>query len=215
MTSHALHTLRALTARLLPGPPEDPDPGALELGAAEAIDRLLSAFASEDPPIHAARDGGFVALDPVAELGWRIRLEGSRGLQAREFAGAVKGLAERVQEGLAALDERCSAVYGANFAEASDDVQAAVIDRADGELAAFVQLVLMLTLEVVYGSEHYGANPGHISWRALGWPGFTQPHGFTAAQVSEPDAGAGGSLEALSELRGSLHEDAGWRSGNR
>jgi gluconate 2-dehydrogenase gamma chain len=212
MTSQRLRTLRALTARLLPGPPEDPDPGALEAGAAEAIDRFLDAFAGARPPIHAARDGGFVELDAVAELGWRIRLEGSLGLNGREFAGPVEGLAERVDAGLALLDDHCRATYEIDFADAQHEQQDALLVGASGELDAFVGLVLMMTLEVVYGPEQYGANRRGINWKALGWPGFTQPRGFTAEQVSTPDADARGSRDALSELRARLPEDAGWRS---
>src|SRR5947208_6240631 len=37
LTAHELDTLRAVTARFVPGPPDDPDPGALEAGVAEAI----------------------------------------------------------------------------------------------------------------------------------------------------------------------------------
>ena len=90
LTAHELDTLRAVTGRLIPGPPDDPDPGAVEAGCAEAIDLLLGASRFDPPLIHAGgpfsdRAGAshddladFVALDPLAELGWRIRLEGSR-----------------------------------------------------------------------------------------------------------------------------------------
>src|SRR5207249_7892051 len=53
LTAHELDTLRAVTGRLLPGPPDDPDPGALEAGAAEAIDLFLGAFTGDPPLIHA------------------------------------------------------------------------------------------------------------------------------------------------------------------
>src|SRR5213082_4193175 len=90
LTAHELDTLRAVTARFVPGPPDDPDPGALEAGVAEAIDLMLGAFRVRPPLIHAGgpfsgRAGGrrddfahFVPLDRLAALGWRIRLEGSR-----------------------------------------------------------------------------------------------------------------------------------------
>src|SRR5205823_6205899 len=91
-------------SRFIPGPPEDPDPGAIEAGAAEAIDLYLAAFTFDPPLILAGgpfsnRAGGshddfadFVPLDRLAELGWRIRLEGSQGKPEREFAGPVTGL---------------------------------------------------------------------------------------------------------------------------
>src|SRR5256885_5470925 len=80
--AHELDTLRAVTARLIPGPPDDPDPGALEARCAEAIDLLLGAFEADSPRIHAGgpfsnRAGAahddfadVVPLDRHAELGW-------------------------------------------------------------------------------------------------------------------------------------------------
>ena len=45
VTAHELDTLRAVTSRFIPGPPDDPDPGALEAGVAEAIDILTRVLA--------------------------------------------------------------------------------------------------------------------------------------------------------------------------
>src|SRR4051812_2622082 len=53
LTAHEMADLRSLCARLIPGPPDDPDPGALEAKAPEAIDLLLGAFNVAVPPIHA------------------------------------------------------------------------------------------------------------------------------------------------------------------
>lgn len=216
LTPSERRTLSALTARLLPGPPEDPDPGALELGGAAAIETLLDAFAGPEPPIHAAVEGGFVPLDAVAELGWRIRIEGSRGLPEREFGGPVKGLADQLRDGLALLDRHCLEACGAGFADASAADQDRLLgDGADAELAAFVQLVTMLTLDAAYGPPQYGGNRDEISWRVLSWPGFVRgSEGFTPEQVSGALGDGAGPLEvqALSELRSSLPADAGWRS---
>jgi len=187
VTPDELATLRALTARLVPGPPEDRDPGALEAGAAEAIARLLQAFDEPEPPIHAARGGGFIPLDPVAELGWRMRME---------------GLASRISHGLASLNQEARNRCGEAFTHASASDQDEVLGAP--ELADFVELVLMLTLDAVYGSPAYGGNRNEVGWRPLGWPGFTQPDGFTPEQVSEPDGGASASLDA--ELPGAT----GW-----
>ena len=211
MTADELRTLRALTARLLPGPPEDPDPGALEAGAAEAIERLLCAFDGGEPPIHGAQQGGFVALDSVAELGWRIRLEGSQGRPEREFAGPVTGLAQVVADGLSLLDRRCREAHGVDFADAPACDQDALIDTHDEQLTAFVRTAMTLTLEAVYGPEQYGGNRDRCGWSPLHWPGF-QSQGFTPAQISEPDGGAPASLQTVQELRSRLADDAGWRS---
>src|SRR4051794_25322215 len=143
LTAGEMTTLRALTARLIPGPPEDPDPGALEARCAEAIDLLLGAFEVDPPLIHAggpfSRRGGaphddfadFVALDRHAELGWRIRLEGSRGISKREFAGPVRGLQQIYREGLAHLDARAGGSFAGLPGPAQDLLLA---DQADSRI---------------------------------------------------------------------------------
>lgn len=198
--SHAeLETLRAVTARLLPGPPEDPGPGALEVHAAEAIDLLLGAFELDPPLIHAggpfsgragrSRDdfAHFVPLDAQAALGWRIRLEGSRGLREREFAGPVVGLQEIYRRGLGRLNARARARGGKAFAAASPATQDALLASHDAVVRRFVTAAVHNSLEALCGPPEYGGNHALAGWRALEWRGDAEPDGFTAAEVSEPD----------------------------
>jgi Gluconate 2-dehydrogenase subunit 3 len=188
LTATELVTLRAITGRLLPGPPDDPDPGAIEAGCAEAIDALLAAFSFDPPLIHAGgpfsdRAGGrhddmarFVPLDALAELGWRIRIEGSQGRPERSFAGEVIGLQQRYREGLASLQ---------GIVDAPRDQQDAML-RAPAA-ADFVALVLGDTLDVMYGPPEYRGNRGLVGWTTTGWPGDVQPRGYTPRQVEELD----------------------------
>lgn len=188
LTAHELDTLRAVTARLLPGPPEDPDPGAIEAGSAEAIDMLLAAFSFHPPLIHAGgpfsnRAGAhrddmakFVPLDPLAELGWRIRLEGSQGRPERAFAGDVVGLQQQYRDGLARLE---------GFAAAPSDQQDMILRAPD--VVDFASLVLSDALDVMYGPPEYGGNRGLVGWTATGWPGDVQPRGYTPGEVSRLD----------------------------
>ena len=105
-TPAQLQTLSALCAHYIPGPPDDPDPGALEAGVPQYIDLLLGAFLIKPLRIHA---GGpfsmrgftsngkgmhnsfldFLPLDAIEERSWRTRIEGSKGLPEREWNGAV------------------------------------------------------------------------------------------------------------------------------
>jgi hypothetical protein len=188
LTTSELDTLRAITGRLLPGPPDDPDPGAIEAGCAEAIDALLAAFSFDPPLIHAGgpfsdRAGGrrddmahFVPLDPLAELGWRIRLEGSLGRPERSFAGEVVGLQQQYRDGLANLP---------GFVAASPVDQDGMLD--DPSAGPFVALVLSDTLDVMYGPPEYGGNRGLVGWTSTGWPGDVQPRGYTHRQVRRLD----------------------------
>jgi hypothetical protein len=208
LSAHELDTLRSVTGRLLPGPPEDHDPGAVEAGAAEAIDMLLGAFTFDPPLIHAGgpfsnRAGSahddfadFVPLDGIAELGWRIRLEGSLGRPEREFAGPVRGLQQIYREDLAHLDRRSRSTYGVDFDHAPPPAQDVLLsDQTDSQTQELVGAALANTLEAVYGAPEYGGNRRLAGWTPIHWRGDVQPRGYTAAQVSQPDtAGVAGVL---------------------
>ena len=211
-----LATLRAATARLVPSAPDGPGPGALDVHAAEAIDLLLGAFALHPPLIHAGgpfsgRDGGnrddfarFVPLDAQTELGWRIRLEGSRGLREREFAGPVVGLQEVYGAGLARLDQLARADAHVAFTAASTSVQDTVLAAHDPLVERFVTATMTNTLEALCGPPEYGGNHGLAGWSGLGWLGDRQPGGFTAAQVTAPDPPGGLAGRAASEERAAV-----------
>jgi hypothetical protein len=195
LTAVELRTLRAVTARLVPGPPDDPDPGALEARCAEAIDLLLGAFRVKPALIHAGgpfsgRAGGrrddfahFVTLDRHAALGWRIRLEGSRGKKSREFAGPVRGLQEIYREGLAHLNARA----GGDFAVLPGAAQDVLLrDGTDAQVQELVGTALDHTLDAMYGPPEYGGNHRLVGWSYTRWPGDRQPRGFTDREVSGP-----------------------------
>jgi hypothetical protein len=201
LAANEMEALDAVVARLIPGPPDDPDPGAREAGVAEAIDRLLGAFAHGAAPIHAGgpfsmRAGAahddfadFVAMDALAELGWRIRIEGSKGLAEREFAGPVTGLQEVYRQGLAHLDADAAKRSGAAFAGLPGPAQDRLLsDRADPQVRALVGAALAHSLEFMYGPPEYGGNRGLAGWSYTQWTGDAQPRGFSDEEVS----GSGG-----------------------
>src|SRR4051794_39913915 len=205
LNGHELDVLRAVTARLVPGPPDDPDPGALEAKAAEAIDLLLGAFAVSPPMIHAGgpfsdRAGAshddfadFVALDPHAELGWRIRLEGSQGKPEREFAGPVRGLQQVYRKGLAHLDERAGGAFTALPGPAQDLL---LSDQSDDQVQELVGAALANTLEAMYGPPEYGGNQGRVGWRFTNRAGDRPPTGYSDAEVSDPSPVAPATLKS-------------------
>ena len=126
----------------------------------------------------------FVPLDAMAELGWRIRLEGSQGKPEREFAGPVTGLQEIYRAGLAHLDERA----GGNFAVLPGPAQDVILrDQTDTAVQDFVGAALADVLDATYGPPEYGGNRNLVGWTVNHWPGDTQPRGFTPDQVSKPD----------------------------
>src|SRR5262245_49132362 len=61
VTAAEMRTLRALSDRFIPGPRQDPDPGAREAGVADYIDLLLGAF--ERQPVELFAGGPFSQRD--------------------------------------------------------------------------------------------------------------------------------------------------------
>jgi hypothetical protein len=233
LSASEMTTLTALCDRLIPGPPEDPTPGAVAAGVPNAIDLLLGAFEIDPPLIHAGgpfsnRDGSkrddfahFVPLDRQAALGWRIRLEGSKGMPEREFAGPVKGLQEIYRDGLALLDERARKAAGVSFAKATTTVQNQILaNEKDTAVQSFLGAALANTLEAMYGPPEYGGNKKLVGWTSNDWPGDQQPRGATRAEVTEPGEGAmdGAILEqlrALPDLSGRPAPREAWWLGRR
>ena len=214
LDAHQLDTLRAVTYRFIPGPldqpgplnsPPETDPGAREGHCAEAVDILLNAFSFDPPMIHAGgpfsnRAGAghddfadFVPLDAHAALGWRIRIEGSKGIPEREFAGPVQGLQAIYVSGLAELDRRSQSAYGAGFAAVSGAQQDAILLEAANNpgdsLNTFVATALAQTLDAMYGPPEYGGNHGLAGWQYTHFEGDVQPRGWTDAGVSQPASG--------------------------
>ena len=175
-------TVEAACAVLIP---TDEDPGATEAGVADYIDGLLGAFLVDPPRIWAGgpfsgRHGGeagfgsFHRLTALDELAWRTRIEGSLGIEEREFNGPVVGLQERYRAGIAAL--------GQDFASARVDEQQARL-RANRE---FTALLYQHSCEGMYGAPEYGGNRDLVGWRYIGFEGDVQPRGYSDAEVSGP-----------------------------
>ncbi len=174
--------VEAVCARLIP---TDEDPGANEAGVANYIDTLLGAFAFDPPRIWAGgafsgRFGGtpgfatFHRLTALDELAWRTRIEGSLGIEEREWNGPVVGLQERYEAGLKEL--------GADFADVDPDEQ----DRRLRAHEDFTRLVYEHACEGMYGAPEYGGNRNGVGWSYIGFPGDVQPRGYTDDEVSQP-----------------------------
>jgi hypothetical protein len=195
LTPDELEALRALVDRFIPGPPEDPDPGALQAGCAEAIDALLAAFEFDPPRIYAGgpfsdRAGSpvnhfeqFVPLDDYEARAWRLRIHGSGGDPDLEFNGPVPGWQATYREGLAALDDES----GGFFATMPGPTRDMVINSGNPAIDRLVDVAFPHTLEFMYGPPEYGGNAGLVGWEFTNWDGDVQPRGWTADEVENPD----------------------------
>jgi hypothetical protein len=199
-TAHQGAVIREATARLIPGPEDDPleagHPGAREANVVRYIDVLLGAFSFTPPRIHAGgpysnRNGededymaDFVPLTPLQEASWRKRLA---ALQKRYVAG------------IKALD----AAAGGDFTTASPSKQ----DSALAGVGAFMDVLFVHAIEGFLSAPEYGGNAGGVGWKEISFHGDTQPRGWTPAEVTDsdglnpviPDALVAGVLEHMNE----------------
>jgi hypothetical protein len=164
-------------------PPAGPHPGAAALGVVEYIDGLLGAFLVDPPRIfgggpYSGRAGGeasfanFLTLRPQEELAWRTRIEGSQGRPEREFNGPVRGWQEIYRTGIEGL--------GTDFEQVGGTEQ----DRRLEADVEFHTLLYAHANEGCYGAPEYGGNRDGLGWAAIGYPGDSQPRGYTDEEVS-------------------------------
>ena len=150
-------TLEALCDRIIP---PDRDPGARELGAADYIEGLLTAFDTRVPRIFAGgpfsnrnpfpdnRTGEpsrrhprndfrhFIPLTRVQEIRWRAEIFGSKNVPGAAFSdanrGPLTGLRDFYRQSLARVNEIAVRMAGARFPNLSTAEQ----DRVFGLLSA-------------------------------------------------------------------------------
>jgi hypothetical protein len=205
-TPTQMKTLSALCTHYIPGPPDDPDPGALEAGVPQYIDLLLGAFMIQPLRILAggpfsmrgmlSSDGieqhdsfkDFLPLDAIEERSWRTRIEGSKGLPEREWNGVVKGWQQTYVDGLKLLDEH-------DFTHLSPFRKNWLLRSARGELKEFLDVAFKHTLEGMYGAPEYGGNRNGVGWKYTRWPGDHQPMMYSNEEVSNPDADQANAIE--------------------
>src|SRR5207253_1623770 len=131
-------------------------------------------------------------------LSWRALLEGTRDahgkpIPERAWAGVAAGgryvgLQEQYVAGVQQLDQAAAQMFppATDFASLSGPQQDVVIARPD-ITAGFAALAFQHTAEGMYGAPEYGGNHGLVGWHYIGFPGDTQPRGWTAAEMLAPD----------------------------
>jgi hypothetical protein len=186
-TSHQAAVVEDATARIAPGPEDDPaeagHPGAREADVTGYIDTMLGALGAlqDDHPPPMVFAGGpwsnrhtsgpnlmdlFVPLDPVARIAWRKRLTGWQ---------------QQYQQGIAALDK----LADGDFTKAAAAKQDKILARPS--VSTFTALLFEHTIEGLYANPEYGGNRGLVGWKDIGFPGDIQPRGYTSAEVERSD----------------------------
>jgi hypothetical protein len=187
-TGHEAAVVEAATARIAPGPQDDPaeagHPGAREarvtcyidmmLGGLDALDALDGTAAMifaggpwsnrhTSGPDHMA---SFIPLDPVARIAWFRRLVGWRQLY---------------RQGIADLDS----LAGGDFTKVGHADQDKIL--AAEAMGPFRALLFGHTIEGLYANPEYGGNHGRAGWEDISYPGDVQPRGYSADEVELSD----------------------------
>jgi len=182
---HEAAVVADATARIAPGPADDPaeagHPGAREAGVTQYIDTMLGALAGTASQLPAVFAGGpwsnrhtsgpdlmamFLPLDPVTVIAWRKRLAGWQ---------------QQYRQGIAALDK----LAGGDFTKVPAAKQDSIL--AKPAMDSFLTLLFEHTVEGMYSNPEYGGNRNLAGWKDIGYPGDSQPRGYTAAEVTESD----------------------------
>ena len=184
-TAHQAAVIEAATARIAPGPADDPaeagHPGAREAGVTGYIDTMLDALGALDDAAPLIFAGGpwsnrhtsgpdlmarFMTLDPVARIAWRRRLAAWQ---------------QQYREGIATLDK----LAGGDFTTASHPKQDKIL--ASSSVSTFMALLYEHTIEGLYSAPEYGGNQGLAGWKDIAFPGDIQPRGYTPNEVTRSD----------------------------
>lgn len=181
-TMHEARTVEALTARLLPGTPDDP--GAREAGVVNYIDHFLSypegfgeaiyrrppfaqVYQGDTPPPE-AENGSYqaiwVAADQITRYGYQSQLT------PREV----------YRVGVANVDRFARLRFGADFISLDEAQQDEIVGAmAEGNAEGFEQMageqffhvLRRHTMEGMFSDPAYGGNRGMVGWRLIGYPG--------------------------------------------
>ena len=186
-TSHQAAVVEDATARIAPGPRDDPaeagHPGAREADVTGYIDAMLGALGAlggETPPPMVFAGGPwsnrhtsgpdlmglFTKLDPVTRIAWRKRLAAWQ---------------QQYQHGIATLDK----LAGGDFTKATPANQDKILARQ--AVSSFTSLLFEHTIEGLYANPEYGGNRGLAGWKDIGFPGDIQPRGYTSDEVERSD----------------------------
>ena len=174
-TAHQAAVVRDATARIIPGPQDDPlelgHPGAREANVVRYVDVLLSALDHAPERIfgggpYGAATAQFVPLNAAQHAVWTTRLA---------------KLKQQYRTGIALLDSMANG----DFTSASASQQDQIL-QSDGA-ASFLDILYTHAIEGTYSDPIYGGNANRSGWTEIKFPGPSQPRGYTRDEVAKSD----------------------------
>jgi gluconate 2-dehydrogenase gamma chain len=189
----------ALTARILPGTPDDP--GAREAGVVYYIDRALAgAFGggftvktyTHGPYLNVSED--LASVESTSRPNIYQVVEVNEENVSRYGFQSILTPQELYRRGLEALAAYCQETYDTPFTELTEQQQDEVVaalaaDEATGFEApsaqAFFSMLRNHTIEGMFADPLYGGNSGMVGWKLIAYPGA---RGFyTAEELQDPN----------------------------
>jgi hypothetical protein len=178
---HQAKVVEEATARLIPGPTDDPleagHPGAREANVTRYIDTMLGALKLSPPKIFAGGPFSNRAGSRVDDMASFLRLTPA---QVSGWSSRLATFADQYRRGVKALDKMAGGDFTAVSTDKMDEILA---QDPDG----FMTLLFSHAIEGMYCAPEYGGNANLVGWHDIAWVGDRQPLGFTDAQVTLSD----------------------------
>lgn len=208
-TPHEARTVEALTARILPGTPDDP--GAREAGVVYYIDNMLAyqegfpepvyrqppfaeTYEGDEPPREATTGPYQVIWVPADEIG-------------RYGYQSVLTPREVFRLGVAAVDRYARDQFEADFVDLAEDQQDQIIQAlADNEATGFEPLhpdsffhtLRRYTNEGMFSDPAYGGNRNMVGWKLIGYPGAQRA--YTPDEIGVEGSGLAREVWGLNDM---------------
>jgi gluconate 2-dehydrogenase gamma chain len=188
--------VEAIAARIIPG--DEQDPGAVQAGVVEYIDRLLGTHEGYPQRTYT---GGPVARGYDPDEGEPEPEDGIIWVDEEELDryGWQSGYTPReiYRMGLARFQELVESRHGGSFLDLSEDEQdellAALEDAEDEDVEeifdpigsdTFFELVHKHVIEGFLSDPMYGGNQGLVGWQLIGFPGAQRA--YSPAEMVDP-----------------------------
>jgi hypothetical protein len=194
-TSEEAATVEALTARIMPGSPDDP--GAREAGVTTFIDNLLMFNQGYAEPTYAsgpfakAYEGNLPAEALSADPTKVVYVE-KKELERYGYQSSQTPQAE-YRAGIEAVDRYAQKKFGAKFTALSEDQQDKIVgdmaeDQAEGfgdkpGAKSFFKTLQKHTIQGMFSDPAYGGNRNMLGWRLVNYPGIQRAYTPTDLQT--------------------------------
>jgi gluconate 2-dehydrogenase gamma chain len=199
-TAHEARTVEALTARILPGTPDDP--GAREAGVVTYIDNMLAyqegfnESTYREPPYARLYEGD---APPEQEDDYETVWVSAEEIERYGYQ-SILSPRDVYRLGVAAVDAYAQSEFDAPFVRLSEQQQDSIIEAmVSGEATtgfeqisagAFFAVLRRHTAEGMFSDPAYGGNRNMVGWQLIGYPGaqraYTQTDIRTEAHTPRP-----------------------------